>query len=70
MVAQLACLPNLPKTHLSMLNMGTWKIIDSKRKLVEFEFMYLKAQRSGNMSDTMPRGHLHRGVYSIVRDCM
>lgn len=35
--------------------------------LVEFEFMYLKAQRSGNMSDTVTRGRSHRGVYSIVR---
>jgi hypothetical protein len=40
------------------------------KNLAEFKFMYLKAQRSENMSDTMPRGHLHRGVYSIVRDCM
>jgi hypothetical protein len=34
LVAQLACLPNLPKTHLiistNLLVQGTWKIIDSK----------------------------------------
>lgn len=72
LVAQLACLPK----HRSCIwackiwSQTFWckalaklQRVKLMKNLLKFEFMYLKAQRSGNMSDTMTRGRSHKGLF-------